>query len=406
MRLERARAPPARDRRRGRHHGVGRGVHHPGDRHAGGDVHQPVRGPGGLRRASRPCSCSGCCSSRRACGCERRKLLRDPTAVAEWPVVDFRRADVRRTALLIAALTAVNIVIVLLAGYGGLHCDGIAGLLRTGVPHADAPAVPGLAGRGAFAASPASSATSAKGRAAFVHAKLAGVRQLVMVATNSYPRPIPPGAEMPPGAQAETCSSCHQPGRVDRRSHPRHPRVCRRRGQHRDDDGAADAHERHDVVGACDSLARGSCRSRRVRGDGCGAADDPVRASDRRERPGQGVRRDGREGRGDSRGRAPNDGLHRLPQHGRASHLADAGAGRRSGHRRRDGEPRTALCAARERPAREGDVPQPGSGRARHRRRIARASIETRRRLHRPAGAGAGPSERCRNSIAGTCFPR
>ena len=52
---------------------------------------------------------------------ERRKLLRDPTAVLDWPVVDFRRAEIRRTALLITGLTAVNIIIVLLAGYGGLH---------------------------------------------------------------------------------------------------------------------------------------------------------------------------------------------------------------------------------------------------------------------------------------------
>ena len=47
-----------------------------------------------------------------------------------------------------------------------------------------------------------------------MHAKLNGVRQLVMVATGTYPRPIPPGADMPSGAQAETCTSCHQPGRV------------------------------------------------------------------------------------------------------------------------------------------------------------------------------------------------
>jgi hypothetical protein len=53
-----------------------------------------------------------------------------------------------------------------------------------------------------------------EGAAAFVHAKLNGVRQLVEVATNSYPRPITPGAKMPPGAQAETCRGCHQPGRV------------------------------------------------------------------------------------------------------------------------------------------------------------------------------------------------
>src|SRR5688572_7955822 len=51
----------------------------------------------------------------------RRALLRDPNASADWPVIDFRHASVRRTTLLITALTAVNIVIVLLAGYGSLH---------------------------------------------------------------------------------------------------------------------------------------------------------------------------------------------------------------------------------------------------------------------------------------------
>src|SRR6188508_1786006 len=43
----------------------------------------------------------------------RRALLRDPNASADWPILDFRRASVRRTTLLITALTAVNIVIVL-----------------------------------------------------------------------------------------------------------------------------------------------------------------------------------------------------------------------------------------------------------------------------------------------------
>ena len=53
---------------------------------------------------------------------QKRKLARDPNAAADdWPVFDFRRARVRRTALLITALTAVNIVIILLAGYGSLH---------------------------------------------------------------------------------------------------------------------------------------------------------------------------------------------------------------------------------------------------------------------------------------------
>jgi hypothetical protein len=36
----------------------------------------------------------------------------------------------------------------------------------------------------------------------------------VQVATNSVPKPIPPGAAMPAGAQAETCNNCHQPERA------------------------------------------------------------------------------------------------------------------------------------------------------------------------------------------------
>ena len=52
---------------------------------------------------------------------EKRRLRRDPTAPADWPVVDFRHPVVRRRVLLLVALTGVNIVIILLAGYGGLH---------------------------------------------------------------------------------------------------------------------------------------------------------------------------------------------------------------------------------------------------------------------------------------------
>jgi hypothetical protein len=53
-----------------------------------------------------------------------------------------------------------------------------------------------------------------EGANAFVHAKLSGVRQLAHVVTGSFPRPIPPGAEMPAGAQARTCTGCHQPDRL------------------------------------------------------------------------------------------------------------------------------------------------------------------------------------------------
>ena len=51
---------------------------------------------------------------------QQRKLRAPPRRGGGWPVLDFARR-VRRRALVVAALTAANVVIVLLAGYGGLH---------------------------------------------------------------------------------------------------------------------------------------------------------------------------------------------------------------------------------------------------------------------------------------------
>jgi nitrate/TMAO reductase-like tetraheme cytochrome c subunit len=144
---------------------------------------------------------------------ERRKQLGDPTVTAEWPVVDFRRAQVRRTALLITALTAVNIVIILLAGYGGLHAmesPAFCGQACHTPMRPQFQAWHGAAHSGVACVQ----CHIGEGAAAFVHAKLNGVHQLVSVATNSYPTPIPPGTKMPPGAQAETCKGCHEPGRA------------------------------------------------------------------------------------------------------------------------------------------------------------------------------------------------
>jgi NapC/NirT cytochrome c family, N-terminal region len=145
---------------------------------------------------------------------QRRKLARKPDAAAEdWPVVDFRRRDVRRSALMIAALTAVNIVIVLLAGYGGLHwmeSPGFCGqVCHTPMQPQFAAWEAGVHGRVACA-----QCHIGEGAKGFVHAKLSGVRQLMHVVTNSYPRPIPPGAEMPPGERVEACGRCHQPERA------------------------------------------------------------------------------------------------------------------------------------------------------------------------------------------------
>jgi hypothetical protein len=52
---------------------------------------------------------------------EQRRLQLHPGATREWFVVDFRTPSTRRRALMFVALTAVNIVILLVAGYGSLH---------------------------------------------------------------------------------------------------------------------------------------------------------------------------------------------------------------------------------------------------------------------------------------------
>lgn len=144
---------------------------------------------------------------------ERRKMAKTPGASADWPVLDFRSAKVRRTALLITALTAVNIVIILLAGYGSLHwmeSPGFCGQACHTPMHPQFTAWQN-ASHARIACVQCHISEGAKG---FVHAKLNGVRQLVHVATSSFPRPVPPGAEMPEGAQAVLCLGCHQPGRA------------------------------------------------------------------------------------------------------------------------------------------------------------------------------------------------
>jgi len=139
---------------------------------------------------------------------QARSLQRDPSA-GDWPVLDFGKSRVRRLALAITALTAVNIVIVLLAGYGSLHwmesptfCGQVCHTPMQpqftawqAATHANVTCVQCHVGEGARG---------------FVHAKLAGVRQLVHVVTNAVPTPIPPAENLPPVEQ--TCANCHRPG--------------------------------------------------------------------------------------------------------------------------------------------------------------------------------------------------
>ena len=141
---------------------------------------------------------------------QQRKLQHHPDAPAGWPIIDFSKPVVRRRTLIFVALTSVNVIILLLAGYGSLHWMDSPQFCGQ-VCHE--PMHPQFT---AWRDGPHSRIACAKchiaeGAQGFVNAKLAGTRQLVHVMTGNVPKPIPAGAHMPPGAQAHICQSCHRP---------------------------------------------------------------------------------------------------------------------------------------------------------------------------------------------------
>jgi len=124
-----------------------------------------------------------------------------------WPVIDLGKP--RHQALTVAGLvlTAVNIVIVSLAAYGGVH-------------YMDSPAFCGQVCHtamepqfSAYQVWPHARVGCAEchvgpGAGAMFQAKLAGTRQLYHVLTNNVPRPVPPPEQLIQPAHA-TCEGCH-----------------------------------------------------------------------------------------------------------------------------------------------------------------------------------------------------
>ena len=141
---------------------------------------------------------------------ERRRLLRHPGAEREWFVIDFRSPTTRRRAVLFTALTAVNVVIVLVAGYGSLHSMESPSFCGQ---TCHTPMHPQFT---AWQDAPHSQVTCVQchigeGGRAFVKYKMNGLRQLYHVVTGGYPRPIPGVADLRPAI--EVCGNCHWPGK-------------------------------------------------------------------------------------------------------------------------------------------------------------------------------------------------
>jgi len=142
---------------------------------------------------------------------ERRRLLRHPGSEREWFVIDFRSPTTRRRAVLFTALTALNVVIVLVAGYGSLHSMESPSFCGQ---TCHTPMHPQFT---AWQDAPHSQVTCVQchigeGGRAFVKYKMNGLRQLYHVVTGGYPRPIPGVADLRPAI--EVCGNCHWPGKA------------------------------------------------------------------------------------------------------------------------------------------------------------------------------------------------
>jgi NapC/NirT cytochrome c family, N-terminal region len=141
----------------------------------------------------------------------RRRSLRGrgqlPTV---FPAIDLRLPVVRRTLGWVALATGVNLLIIGTASYRGVEYLDSTNFCGT-TCHVMLPE------NTAYHASPHAHVACVDchigpGLPWMVRAKVNGLRQVYMVATHTYPRPIPsPVKDLRPASQ--TCEQCHWPGR-------------------------------------------------------------------------------------------------------------------------------------------------------------------------------------------------
>jgi hypothetical protein len=137
-----------------------------------------------------------------------RRRRRHPGA-REWPVIDLGNPHHRTVLAAVVVLTIVNVVLVSLAAYGGVHamesvtfCGQVChvtmepqAVAHRAWPHANVACTACHVGPGA---------------GAFLEAKLAGTRQLFHVMTDRVPRPVPSPPDLIRTAR-DTCEGCHWP---------------------------------------------------------------------------------------------------------------------------------------------------------------------------------------------------
>jgi len=129
----------------------------------------------------------------------------------DWPVLDLRDPRQREMTLTVLALTFVNVLIVSIAAFGGVHYMETTAFCGT-VCHTTMEPEYVAHQRGPHAQIACVQCHVGPGARALVQSKLAGTRQLIHVLTNRVPKPVPPPAELISTAR-ETCEKCHWPER-------------------------------------------------------------------------------------------------------------------------------------------------------------------------------------------------
>ena len=125
-----------------------------------------------------------------------------------WPVIDLRDGRQRGILAGVFALTIVNLLIVSMGAYGGVHymeseafCGQVCHVMEPQAvahkawPHANVACTQCHVG---------------PGTGAYLEGKLAGTRQLFHVLTDDVPRLVPPPQRLIQSA-AITCAQCHSP---------------------------------------------------------------------------------------------------------------------------------------------------------------------------------------------------
>jgi NapC/NirT cytochrome c family protein len=138
-----------------------------------------------------------------------RQQRRHPERPVEWPVIDLRQAHHRHVLVGVLALTFVNILIVSMAAYGGVHYMETAEFCGQ-LCHA--PMDPEYAAHQAWPHARVACVAChvGSGAGALLESKIAGTRQLALVALGRVPKPVPtPVTTMRPAR--ETCEQCHWP---------------------------------------------------------------------------------------------------------------------------------------------------------------------------------------------------